>query len=217
MDEVCDPLDTLTTLHNGLFMHQFLEYIAVIAFVIVFFWTRDVFLATAVLLVAVSAQVAFYKLTKRPLSNELKITFWLSLILGGLTLILRDETFIQWKPSIVSWAMALGLVGAMWFAKMLVLKKMLGAAITTEDNVWRKLTYGWTVGLTANGFINLWVVYNFSMETWVTFKFVGLLGLQLLYVMIMMIYLVRIGAIKEDDPAPSDPEGSAEKSSETQA
>ena len=55
------------------------------------------------------------------------------------------------------------------------------------------------------------------METWVTFKFVGLLGLQLLYVVIMMIYLVRIGAIKEDDPAPSDPEGSAEKSSETQA
>lgn len=217
MVEVCDPLDTLTTLNNGLFMHKFLEYIAVIAFVIVFFWTRDVFLATAVLLVAVSAQVAFYKLTKRPLSNELKITFWLSLILGGLTLILRDETFIQWKPSIVSWAMALGLVGAMWFAKMLVLKKMLGAAITTEDNVWRKLTYGWTVGLSANGFINLWVVYNFSMETWVTFKFVGLLGLQLLYVVIMMIYLVRIGAIKEDGPAPADPEGSAEKSSETQA
>ena len=66
MVEDCDPLDTLTTLNNGLFMHQFLEYIAVIAFVSVFFWTRDVFLATAVLLVAVSAQVAFYKLTKRP-------------------------------------------------------------------------------------------------------------------------------------------------------
>ena len=55
------------------------------------------------------------------------------------------------------------------------------------------------------------------METWVTFKFAGLLGLQLLYVVIMMIYLVRVGAIKEDGPAPADPEGSAEKSSETQA
>ena len=40
------------------------------------------------------------------------------------------------------------------------------------------------------------------METWVTFKFIGLLGLQLLYVVIMMIYLVRIGAIKEDGPVP---------------
>ena len=213
MDEVCDPLDTLTTLNNGLFMHQFLEYIAVIAFVIVFFWTRDVFLATAVLLIAITAQVAFYKLSGRPLSNELKITFWLSLILGGLTLVLRDETFIQWKPSIVSWAMALALVGAMWFAKLLVLKKMLGSAIATEDVVWRKLTYGWTLGLTANGFINLWVVYNYSMETWVTFKFIGLIGLQLLYVVIMMVYLLRIGAIKEDD-AVSATQSKNEKSTE---
>ena len=69
---------------------------------------------------------------------------------------------------------------------------MLGAAITTEDDIWRKLTYG-------SGGQWLWVVYNFSMETWVSFKFAGLLGLQLLYVVIMMIYLVRIGAIKEDD------------------
>jgi len=47
------------------------------------------------------------------------------------------------------------------------------------------------------------VVYNYSMETWVTFKFVGLIGLQLLYVVIMMVYLVRIGAIKDDDAAAS--------------
>ena len=194
-------------------MQQFLEYIAVIAFVIVFFWTRDVFLATAVLLIAITAQVAFYKLSGRPLSNELKITFWLSLILGGLSLVLRDETFIQWKASIVSWAMALALVGAMWFAKLLVLKKMLGSAIATEDVVWRKLTYGWTLGLTANGFINLWVVYNYSMETWVTFKFIGLIGLQLLYVVIMMVYLLRIGAIKEDD-AVSATQSKNEKSTE---
>ena len=184
-------------------MQQILEYISVIAFVIVFFWTRDVFLATAVLLIAITAQVAFYKLSGRPLSNELKITFWLSLMLGGLTLVLRDETFIQWKPSIVSWAMALALVGAMWFAKLLVLKKMLGSAIATEDAVWRKFTYGWTLGLTANGFINLWVVYNYSMETWVTFKFIGLIALQLLYVVIMMVYLLRIGVIKEDDAVPT--------------
>ncbi|MBL6814673.1 MAG: septation protein IspZ [Pseudomonadales bacterium] len=183
-------------------MQQFLEYLAVIAFAVVFFSTRDVFIATAVLLIVITAQVAFYKLTGRTVSNELKIVFWLSLIMGGLTLVLRDETFIQWKPSIVSWAMALGLVGAMWFAKLLVLKKMLGSAITTEDAVWRKLTYGWTLGLTTNGFINLWVVYNYSMETWVTFKIFGLIGLQLLYVVVMVTYLVSIGAIKDDDAEP---------------
>ena len=96
-------------------------------------------------------QVAFYKATKRPLSNELKITFWVSLVLGGMTLLLRDETFIQWKPSIVSWAIALGLAGAQLFGGISLLKKMMGAALTLEDSVWRKLTYGWATGFAAAG------------------------------------------------------------------
>lgn len=180
-------------------MQQLLEYFAVIAFVVVYFLTKDVFLATGVLLAAIVAQVAFYKVTKRPLSNELKITFWVSLVLGGMTLLLRDETFIQWKPSIVSWAIALGLVGAQLFAGMSLLKKMMGAALTLEDSVWRNLTYGWAVGFAASGAINLWVVNNFSMDTWVTFKLFGLMGLNVLYVFIMMAYLIAIGALKEDN------------------
>jgi intracellular septation protein len=182
----------------GFYMQQFLEYFAVIAFVAVYFLTKDVFLATGVLLVAITAQVAFYKFTKRPLSNELKVTFWISLILGGMTLVLRDETFIQWKPSIVSWAIALGLIGAQLFAKLSLLKKMMGAALTLEDSVWAKLTYGWAAGFALSGFINLWVVNNFSMDAWVTFKLFGLLGLNLVYVVVMVAYLVSIGALKDD-------------------
>ena len=194
-------------------MQQLLEYFAVIAFVAVYFLTKDVFLATGVLLAVIVAQVAFYKVTKRPLSNELKITFWVSLVLGGMTLLLRDETFIQWKPSIVSWAIALGLVGAQLFAGMSLLKKMMGSALTLEDSVWRNLTYGWAVGFAASGAINLWVVNNFSMDTWVTFKLFGLMGLNLLYVFIMMGYLVAIGALTEDDAVG---EGDAESANESQ-
>ena len=194
-------------------MQQLLEYFAVIAFVLVYFLTKDVFLATGVLLVAIVAQVGFYKMTKRPLSNELKITFWVSLVLGGMTLLLRDETFIQWKPSIVNWAIALGLIGAQLFAGTSLLQKMMGAALTLEDSVWRTLTYGWALGFAASGAINLWVVDNFSMDAWVTFKLFGLMGLNILYVFIMMAYLVGIGALKEDE-APSD--GNADSAKESQ-
>ncbi len=180
-------------------MQQFLEYFAVIAFVVVYFATKDIFLATAVLLVAITAQVAFYKFTGRLLSNELKITFWISLVMGGMTLLLRDETFIQWKPSVVSWAIALALVGAQLFARLSLLKKLLGSALTLEDTVWRNLTYGWAAGFAASGFINLWVVNNFSMDTWVTFKLFGLMGLNLFYVVVMVAYLVAIGALKEPE------------------
>ncbi len=179
-------------------MQQLLEYFAVIAFVAVYFLTRDVFIATTVLLVAITAQVGFYKVTGRSLSNELKITFGVSIVLGGLTLLLRDETFIQWKPTIVNWAIALGLIGAQLFFKLSALQKMLGHALTLEDSVWRTLTYGWALGFAASGFINLWVVNNFSMDAWMTFKLFGQTGINLLYVIIMMVYLVSIGALKEE-------------------
>jgi intracellular septation protein len=87
---------------------------------------------------------------------------------------------------------------------MSLLKKMMGSALTLEDSVWRNLTYGWAVGFAASGAINLWVVNNFSMDTWVTFKLFGLMGLNLLYVFIMMAYLVAIGALKEDAPVSNE-------------
>jgi len=56
-------------------------------------------------------------------------------------------------------------------------------------------------------------VNNFSMDAWVTFKLFGLMGLNLLYVFIMMAYLVGIGALKEDD---SLADGNTESAKEQQ-
>lgn len=46
-------------------MQNFLDYIAVLAFVIVFFITKDVFLATSVLMAGVTIQVVAYWLLKK--------------------------------------------------------------------------------------------------------------------------------------------------------
>ena len=103
-------------------MQQLLDYIAILAFVVVYFVTRDIFIATAVLMGGVTLQVAAYWLLKKPIGNELKMTFWASMVLGGMTLILRDETFIQWKPTIVNWLLAVSLAGAHLIAKVYLLK-----------------------------------------------------------------------------------------------
>ena len=69
-------------------------------------------MATAVLLVAITAQVAFYKV-EAPAKQRTQGRLGQPGI-GGMTLV-RVTTFIQWKPSIVSWAIALGLAGAQLF------------------------------------------------------------------------------------------------------
>jgi len=186
------------------FMQQLLDYLAIIAFAIVYFATKDIFLATGVLMVGVTLQVIAYKVLGKTIGNELKITFWVSMVMGGLTLLFRDEAFIQWKPSIVSWAIAFALIGAHWFAKIFLLKKVLGHALKLPDEKWKVLTYGWSLAFGFSGVLNLWVVNNFSMDTWVTFKLFGQMGINFFYIFVMIIYLVASGALSEASLAQQD-------------
>jgi intracellular septation protein len=206
-------------------MQQALDYVALIAFVVAYFVTRDIFIATAVLLAGVTLQVVVLLLMKKPLNSTVKVTFWASWALGGLTLVLRDQTFIQWKPTIVNWVLALALVGTWLIGKSHLLKKMLGKALILPDAVWTTLTYGWALGFIAMGCANLWVAYNFSMDTWVTFKLVGLMAINLSYVAITLFYLHNKGFLKEENlPSPetgpeadsgTNPETTAETTAET--
>lgn len=180
-------------------MQQLLDYIAILAFVIVYFITRDIFLATGVLMGGVSLQVALYWLLKKPIGNELKVTFWACMILGGMTLILRDETFIQWKPTIVNGLLATALIGAHLVARTFLIKRMLGQVMVLPDDAWLVLTYGWALGFVGAGALNLWVAYNYSMDTWVTFKFVGLLVINIVFLICTFAYLYSRDLLGEEN------------------
>ena len=178
-------------------MQQLIDYAAVFAFLIAYFLSGDIFIATAVLMIGVAAQVAAYKLLGKPIGNELKVTFWVSMVLGGLTLIVRDEAFIQWKPTIIYSLFAATLLGSLWFNKVFLLQKLLGKAMELSDANWIRLTYGWSIAFLSCAGLNLWVAENFSMDVWVTFKFAGLMGLQLLFIVITVGYLIATGALSD--------------------
>ncbi len=95
---------------------QLVEFLPILVFVAVYY-AFDIFYATAALMIVVTAQVVVLWLMKRPISGQTKVTFWLSLVFGGLTLLLHDKTFIQWKPTIVNWAMAGALLASHFFSK----------------------------------------------------------------------------------------------------
>ena len=177
-------------------MQQLWDFVPLLAFLIAYF-TTDIFTATAVLMVAVSAQVAIYWLLKKTIGRELKFAFWVSLILGGLTLFFRNEAFVQWKPTIVNWAMAASLIISQFVGRANLLKRMLGAQLKAPDGVWRTLNFGWAAGFTFSGLLNLWVAYNFSLDTWVTYKVIGGFGLTLLYLVLTFVYLHRCGLLEE--------------------
>ena len=177
-------------------MNQLLDFIPIALFVVVFFLT-DIFTATAALMIGVTAQVGIYFALKRPISRELKITFWASIIFGSLTLFFRNELFIQWKPTIVNWLFCLSLIGSHFLGESNLVQKLLGKQLTLNDAIWTRLNFGWALGFFVAGALNLVVAYNFSMEFWVSYKLIGGFALTFLYIVITMVYLSKKGFLED--------------------
>ncbi len=177
-------------------MNQLLDLLPVAVFVAVFFAT-DIFYATAALMVCVAVQALIYLVLKKPLSRELKITFWASLLFGSLTLLFRDETFIIWKTTVINWLLASVLVGSHFLARKNAVQFMLGRQMSLHHDVWTRLNFGWALGFFFAGALNLVVAYNFSLEVWVSYKLIGGFGLTLLYIVITIAYLTMKGHLKE--------------------
>ena len=78
-------------------MDQLKNFLPLIIFVAAYV-AYDIYVATAALMIAVTLQVGLYLLLKKPLSMELKLTFWVGMVMGSLTLFFQNELFIQWKP-----------------------------------------------------------------------------------------------------------------------
>ncbi len=174
-------------------MRQLLDFLPILIFTVVFF-ASDIYWATGALMVSVTLQVAVYKLLGKAVGRELKLTFWVSIAFGGLTLLLRDETFIQWKPTVINWLLAASLIGS-HFMRTNLIRKVLGGQLELPDPVWARLNFGWGAGFLFAGALNLVVAYNFSMEFWVTYKLIGGFGLTFTYIALTLVYLHRLGLL----------------------
>src|SRR5688572_19932689 len=99
----------------------------------------DIYIATVVAIVATLLQVGCVWYRHRKVDNLLWVTLAVILIFGGLTLLLHDETFIKWKPSVLYWLFgAILVIAHLGFGKNLI-KAMMAKQLTLPDIVWRKL------------------------------------------------------------------------------
>ena len=77
-------------------MKQIIEYLPIIIFTITYFYTRDIFFATLILLIGLFIQVCLEYLLEKKVSKKTKIIFGISLLFGGSTLFFRNEEFLFW-------------------------------------------------------------------------------------------------------------------------
>lgn len=166
------------------------EIFPVLIFFVVF-KVYGIYPATAAAIAATLIQAAWSWYRRGKIEKMLLINLGIIIVFGGATLLLHDETFIKWKPTVLYWAFA-GVLAAseLFFGKNLI-RAMMSAQMTLPDPVWKKVNVSWSVFFALMGVANLYVAFNFSTDAWVNFKLFGGMGLLLAFAIAQALVLSR--------------------------
>jgi intracellular septation protein len=170
-------------------MQFIVDFLPLILFFVAFKW-QGIYFATAVAIAASIVQILWLHFRR----GKVGVVNWLSLaiivVFGGATLLLQDEQFIKWKPSVLYGLFGTVLaVGRIGFGRNLIASLMPG--ITLPGPVYTRLTWAWVAFFAFMGVANWYVAFHYPTETWVNFKVWGGMGLFLLFALAQGIALSR--------------------------
>jgi len=151
----------------------------------------DIYTATAVAIAASIAQIGWLKWKRRKVDTMMWVTLAIIVVFGGATLVLHDETFIKWKPTVLYWLFGAVLGGAQLVFHKNLIRTMLAEQVRLPEPVWTRLNWSWAAFFVFMGAANLYVAFSFSTDTWVNFKLFGGMGLMLLFVVLQAAFLAR--------------------------
>ena len=173
------------------------DFLPVLLFFLAYKW-KGIFIATGVIIAATLVQVAVQWIRTRTVKPMHLITAVLVLVFGGITLLLGDEEWIKWKVTVVNWLFAVGLLASAYIGqRRTAIERLLGSEIQLPPIVWRRLNAMWITFFIVLGTVNLYVMHTFSTDTWVDFKFYGVLGLTLVFALLQGLYLARHITVEE--------------------
>ena len=171
-------------------MHALLEYIPIIIFFI-FYKFADIYWATGSLIVTSALQILYFLAKKQPIPKRNLVFFGLMLVFGTLTIAFQDDAFLKWKVTIINALFALTLIVSNNFFNKNLIKEMLGEALELPENVWCKLNNAWALFFAFCGGLNIYIAYNFDLETWVNFKVFGLMAMTFIFAIVSIMALSK--------------------------
>ena len=169
-------------------MKIIVDFLPIIVFFVAY-QNAGVYAATGAIMVAMAVQICLQWLRERTVNKMLLTSGALVGVFGGITLMLRDPIFIQWKPTVVNWMFAAAFLGSRYIGQKTLTQRVMGQAIELEPLMWRQLNFMWVGNFTFLGVANLYVVYNFDEATWVNFKLFGMFGLTIVMVLIQVLWI----------------------------
>jgi len=144
---------------------------------------QGIYVATAVAIAATVVQIVWVRIKHGKVDTMLWVSFAIIGVFGGATLLLHDETFIKWKPTVLYWMFSATLFISNIFFKKNLMRSLLQEKIALPLHVWHRLNLSWSLFFAVLGFINLYVAFNYSTDSWVNFKLFGFTGLMLVFIL----------------------------------
>jgi intracellular septation protein len=147
------------------------------------FKAYDIYVATTVAIATTIAQIIWTKYRYGKVDTMLWVTFAIVGVFGGATLLLHDEKFIQLKPTALYWLFSVILLFSNLLFHKNLMHSLLHEKIALPMHAWNRLNLSWSLFFAVLGFINLYVMFNYSMDAWVNFKLFGFTGLMLVFIL----------------------------------
>jgi intracellular septation protein len=172
----------------------FVDYAPIVVFFITY-WLGDLFAATTAIIIATVIVLIVSYIIERRIPIMPLVTGIIIVLFGGLTLWLKDETFIKMKPTIIQVIFGLILLGGL-YTKQLFLEKLLGTSIKMEREGWEIFTRRFSFFFFSMALLNEFVWRTQSTDFWVNFKVFGILILTIIFLVGQLKLLQRF--IKEE-------------------
>lgn len=158
----------------------FFEMFPLVGFFLVYYFTKNLYTATLVCIVASWLQLALYQILYRKIGKNTWISTILITVFGGLTLVLHNKTFVMLKPTMLYWIFAVSLFVSAKLNKNGI-QLLLKDQIQLDDATWNQINLLWVAFFIVMGALNLFIAFNFSEYAWVQFKVFGGFALMLLF------------------------------------
>lgn len=175
-------------------MQSLLELAPLVAFFVAYS-VAGIYVATTVLMGAMALLLVVDFVRTRRVPPMHGISAVLVFAFGAATLILHNQRFIQWKPTVFFWLLSVALFASMWIGKQPLVQRLLGKALEGQVQIssttWRRLNLLWVVFYVLLGALNLVVAFNASEATWVKFKVIGLTLATVVFTGAQLAWLMR--------------------------
>jgi intracellular septation protein len=144
-----------------------------------------IFAATGAFMVASLISLGAGYAIERRISPVPLFTALLVLIFGGLTLYLKNGTFIKMKPTVLYAFFGFTLLGGLAFGRLFI-KYVFATAFQLSEIGWRKLTWRWGIFFLTLAVLNEVIWREMSEATWVKFKVFGIIPLIMVFALAQM-------------------------------